>query len=207
MKATQDTLAAPVADARPAATPLPPKSARLKRIQADRLALLVLAGFVNYLDRSTLAIANQTISGELGYTPTEMGLLLSAFAWAYAFAQLPIGGLLDRFGARLTLGLGICLWSLAQGVLGLLSSLHLMILARIGLGIGEAPQFPAGAKVVSEWFTCASAACPPASSTCRPRWGRRSPSRSSLRYCCGWAGGRCSSPWGCSALPSRRSGT
>ncbi|WP_144968212.1 MFS transporter, partial [Pseudomonas sp. DE0010] len=58
----------------------------------------------------------------------------------------------DRFGARLTLGLGICLWSIAQGVLGLLSSLHLMILARVGLGIGEAPQFPAGAKVVSEWF-------------------------------------------------------
>ena len=152
MKATQDTLAAPVADARPAATPLPPKSARLKRVQVIALALLVLAGFVNYLDRSTLAIANQTISGELGFTPTEMGLLLSAFAWAYAFAQLPIGGLLDRFGARLTLGLGICLWSIAQGVLGLLSSLHLMILARVGLGIGEAPQFPAGAKVVSEWF-------------------------------------------------------
>ena len=133
-------------------TVIPVKSARLKRIQWVALTLLVLAGFVNYLDRSTLAIANQTISQELSFTPTEMGLLLSVFSWAYAVAQLPIGGILDRFGARLTLGLGICLWSIAQGMLGLLSSLNHMILARIGLGIGEAPQFPAGAKVVSEWF-------------------------------------------------------
>ena len=128
------------------------KSKRLSRIQWIALTLLVLAGFVNFLDRSTLAIANQTISHELNFTPTEMGLLLSVFSWAYAVMQLPIGGLLDRFGARLTLGIGICLWSLAQATLGLLSSLQAMILARIGLGIGEAPQFPAGAKVVSEWF-------------------------------------------------------
>jgi len=130
----------------------PSKSKRLRRIQWIALTLLVLAGFVNFLDRSTLAIANQTISQELSFTPTEMGLLLSVFSWAYAVMQLPVGGLLDRFGARLTLGVGICLWSVAQGTLGLLSSLHAMILARIGLGIGEAPQFPAGAKVVSEWF-------------------------------------------------------
>jgi sugar phosphate permease len=128
------------------------KSPRLRRIQWVALALLVLAGFVNYLDRSTLAIANQTISQELHFTPTEMGLLLSVFSWAYAIVQLPIGGILDRFGARLTLGIGIFLWSIAQGVLGLLSTLPAMIMARIGLGIGEAPQFPAGAKVVSEWF-------------------------------------------------------
>ncbi|MEG5262763.1 MFS transporter [Pseudomonas sp. JDS28PS106] len=128
------------------------KSPRLRRIQWVALTLLVLAGFVNYLDRSTLAIANQTISQELHFTPTEMGLLLSVFSWAYAIVQLPIGGILDRFGARLTLGVGICLWSIAQGVLGLLSSLQAMIMARIALGVGEAPQFPAGAKVVSEWF-------------------------------------------------------
>jgi MFS family permease len=135
-----------------AAKPVVSKSPRLRRIQWIALTLLVLAGFVNYLDRSTLAIANQTISQELHFTPTEMGLLLSVFSWAYAIVQLPIGGILDRFGARLTLGVGICLWSVAQGILGLLSTLPAMIMARIGLGIGEAPQFPAGAKVVSEWF-------------------------------------------------------
>jgi sugar phosphate permease len=143
---------AKVEDARPAGATLLSKSPRLRRIQWVALTLLVLAGFVNYLDRSTLAIANQTISQELHFTPTEMGLLLSVFSWAYAIVQLPIGGILDRFGARLTLGIGICLWSVAQGVLGLLSSLQAMILARIALGVGEAPQFPAGAKVVSEWF-------------------------------------------------------
>lgn len=140
------------ADIKPGTAALHTRSPRLRRIQWVALTLLVLAGFVNYLDRSTLAIANQTISQELHFTPTEMGLLLSVFSWAYAIVQLPIGGILDRFGARLTLGVGICLWSIAQGVLGLLSSLQAMIMARIALGVGEAPQFPAGAKVVSEWF-------------------------------------------------------
>jgi sugar phosphate permease len=137
----------------PLKRPAPTKSKRLARAQWIALTLLVLAGFVNFLDRSTLAIANQTISQELSFSPIEMGLLLSVFSWAYAVMQLPVGGLLDRLGARLTLGIGICLWSVAQATLGLLSSLQAMILARIGLGIGEAPQFPAGAKVVSEWFS------------------------------------------------------
>lgn len=146
------TITDPAQAADAAGTRVTGKSRRLSRIQWVALSLLVLAGFVNYLDRSTLAIANQTISHELNFTPTEMGLLLSVFSWAYAIVQLPIGGILDRFGARLTLGVGICLWSVAQATLGMLSSLPAMILARIGLGIGEAPQFPAGAKVVSEWF-------------------------------------------------------
>jgi len=128
------------------------KSRRLSRIQVTALTLLVLSGFVNYLDRSTLAIANHSMAHELSFSPTQMGLLLSVFSWAYAVAQLPVGGLLDRFGARLTLGIGMCIWSAAQAALGAFSSMTHLLTARVFLGLGEAPQFPAGAKVVSEWF-------------------------------------------------------
>jgi sugar phosphate permease len=61
----------------------------------------MLAGIVNYLDRSTLSIANHSISEEMGLNASQMGLLQSAFSIAYAFSQLPIGALLDKFGARL----------------------------------------------------------------------------------------------------------
>src|SRR5580698_328255 len=81
-----------------------------------------------------------------------MGLLLSAFSFSYAFAQLPMGALLDRFGARLMLGVGMFVWSVAQLFGGFVHSLQHFLVARIFLGIGEAPQFPAGAKVVSEWY-------------------------------------------------------
>jgi MFS family permease len=81
-----------------------------------------------------------------------MGLLLSAFSLAYAFAQLPVGALLDRFGSRVVLGLGMLLWSVAQLAGGFIQSLHHFLFARVVLGAAEAPLFPAGAKVVSEWF-------------------------------------------------------
>lgn len=129
------------------------KSARLRRIQWIAVTFLTVAGFVNYIDRSALSIANSSIRGEMSLTPTEMGLLLSAFSLAYAFSQLPVGALIDRLGNRLVLGAGICFWSVAQLMCGLVNTFSQFMLARTVLGIGESPLFPAGAKVVSEWFT------------------------------------------------------
>jgi sugar phosphate permease len=128
------------------------KSAKLRKIQWLALVFLMLAGIVNYLDRSTLSIANHSISQELGLNASQMGMLLSAFSLAYAFSQLPIGALLDKFGARAMLGIGMLIWSIAQLTGGLVHTLQQFLVARVFLGLGEAPQFPAGAKVVSEWF-------------------------------------------------------
>jgi sugar phosphate permease len=128
------------------------KSPRLKRIRVVAIKSLTLAGIVNYLDRSTLSIANHSVSQELGLSASQMGLLLSAFSFACAFSQLPIGILHDRFGARVMLGLGMFVWSAAQLCGGLVTSLSQFLVARVALGLGEAPNFPAGAKVVSEWF-------------------------------------------------------
>ena len=128
------------------------KSPKLRRIQAAALVLLVISGLVNYLDRSTLSIANHSITTEMGLSASQMGLLLSAFSLPYAFAQLPMGALLDKFGARVMLGLGMLIWSVAQLAGGFVQSLQQFFGARMLLGIGEAPQFPAGAKVFSEWY-------------------------------------------------------
>lgn len=128
------------------------KTSRLRRVQWIAMTFLTVAGIVNYMDRSTLSIANHSVAGELGLSASQMGLLLSAFALPYALSQLPIGVMVDRFGARLMLGLGMFVWSVAQLAGGLVQSLQQFLIARVFLGIGEAPQFPASAKVVSEWF-------------------------------------------------------
>ena len=128
------------------------KTAKLRRIQRVAVVLLVVAGLVNYLDRSTLSIANKSISQEMHLSASQMGLLLSAFSLPYAFAQLPIGVMLDRFGARVMLGAGMLIWSLAQAGAGFVQSLNQFLVARVMLGVGEGPQFPAGAKVFGEWF-------------------------------------------------------
>lgn len=127
-------------------------SPRIKKIQKITLMFLIIAGVINYLDRSALSIANSEISGELGLTKIQMGYLLSAFSLSYAFAQLPIGVILDKVGSKITLGAGLLFWSVAQACCGLVHSFQSFFICRLILGIGEAPQFPAGAKCIGEWF-------------------------------------------------------
>ena len=133
---------------------------RIRRRQTLALVLLVVTGVINYLDRATLAVANEYIRADLGLSLGQMGLLLSAFSWSYALCQLPVGALVDKIGPRWLLGMGLVLWSLAQAAGGLVSSFGWFVLARIVLGIGEAPQFPAAARVVSNWFPLRSRGTP-----------------------------------------------
>ena len=127
-------------------------SARIVSIQRWSIVLLVAGGALNYVDRATLSVANKLIQDELGIPVAKMGLLLSAFLWAYAIAQLPVGGLIDRYGPRKLLGLGLFSWSVAQAAGGLVNGFGVFIAARFALGVGEAPLFPGGARVVRDWF-------------------------------------------------------
>src|SRR3954465_2422975 len=114
-------------------------SARIRSIQRWSVALLVAGGALNYVDRATLSVANKLIQEELGIPVAKMGLLLSAFLWAYALAQLPVGGLLDRYGPRRLLWPVPVSWSVAQAAGGLVNSFGVFIAARFALGVGEAP--------------------------------------------------------------------
>jgi len=125
---------------------------RVKAIQRAALAMLVVAGVINYVDRATLAVANPLIRQDLGLNIADMGYLLSAFLWAYAFAQLPTGAMVDKLGPRLLLTCGLSVWSFAQFLGGLVQGFGQFFGARILLGIGEAPQFPTCARVVRDWF-------------------------------------------------------
>lgn len=131
---------------------VPRPSERIISIQRWSIALLVAGGALNYIDRATLSVANKFIQDDLGFPVAKMGLLLSAFLWAYAIAQLPVGALIDRFGPRRLLGLGLFGWSVAQAAGGLVTSFGAFIVARFALGVGEAPLFPGGARVVRDWF-------------------------------------------------------
>ena len=130
----------------------PSAERRIARTRSIALAMLVVTGVINYLDRSTLSIANQQIRTELHLSLAEMGILLSAFSWSYAFAQLPTGALVDKVGPRILLAAGLALWSVAQACGGAVASLRQFVATRALLGVGEAPQFPTGARVVSNWY-------------------------------------------------------
>jgi MFS family permease len=126
--------------------------ARLKATQRASLLLVFTIGVLNYVDRGTLSVANPLIRHDLGVSIAEMGVLLSAFLWPYAFFLLPSGGLVDRYGPRRVLCAALVLWSIAQAAAGFVTSLTQFIIARAALGIGEAPTFPAFARVVRDWY-------------------------------------------------------
>ena len=128
----------------------------LRRHQTVTLFLLFLAGIVNFLDRSSLSIANTTVREQMHLNGMQMGWLLSAFSLAYGLAQLPLIGLLDRAGTRSVLGGGLILWSAAQMLTGGVQQYPTFLMLRVLLGMGEAPFYPSGIRSTREWFSSAT---------------------------------------------------
>jgi len=135
-------------------------SARTRRLRNTGVVLLVIAGCVNYLDRAALAVGNPEIRHSLGLSYGQMGLLLSAFAWSYGLAQIPAGVAVDKFGARLALGAGMLVWSVAQIGAGFAASLAQFVAARMALGFGESPMYIGGTRVCADYFTAKERALP-----------------------------------------------
>ncbi len=168
----------------------PVASPRLRRIHRNALIVLVVSGCVNYVDRATLAIGNPLIRSELHLSVADMGVLLSAFLWAYAFSQLPTGALVDRLGPRRLLAIGLTIWSIAQGAAGLVTGYGQFIIARVVLGIGEAPQFPTGARAVRDWWNIRERGRPTGIFNCASTLGAgiAAPLLTGLMLWLGWRG-------------------
>lgn len=128
------------------------------RTRYQIIALIFLVTTLNYADRATFSIAGSAAAKELALTPVATGYVLSAFAWAYALAQIPGGALLDRFGTKRIYTIAIACWSLltaAQGLVGIVpgvSALAALFTLRFLVGLAEAPSFPGNARLVSAWF-------------------------------------------------------
>jgi MFS family permease len=115
----------------------------------------LLLGFgvlVNYFDRVNLSVSQDALHNAFGISTVMFGYLLSAYSWSYAAFQLPAGLILDRFGVKLVGRIGTFLWSVASFAAAVSTGLAGFLGARLLLGVGEAPTFPANAKAVGYWF-------------------------------------------------------
>lgn len=133
---------------------------RSVRIRWFLVGFLILGGVVNYLDRSTLSVANTTIAGEFGLNAFEMGLLLSAFSWPYAIANLPARYLVDKFGPKRMFAFAAGAWSLVSMVTAAANSFGVLYALRVALGITESPFFTSALKVNERWFNKRERALP-----------------------------------------------
>ncbi|MEY8715421.1 MFS transporter [Francisella philomiragia] len=114
--------------------------------------LLFFLALLNYIDRSTLSIANTEIANAFNITPTEMGILLSAFMWPYAIASLPAGYMVDRLGVNKVMLISMIAWSVACVLGGLVIGFYSILLTRILLGLAEAPFFIVATRIIQHRF-------------------------------------------------------
>ena len=117
------------------------------------LILLGLSIFINYIDRANLSVAAPLLRTELGLSPTQLGILLSAFFWTYACMQLVAGWLADRFDVKWVFAIGFFAWSAATAVTGLIHTFDLLLVMGILLGIGESVAYPCYCKIFATHFT------------------------------------------------------
>src|ERR1700744_6469701 len=114
--------------------------------------LLGLGVLVNYFDRVNLSVSHDALVARFGISDIVFGYLLGAYNWTYALCQRPIGVILDRLGVRRVGRIGAFLWSVASFGAAIAPNIPFFFGARLLLGIGEAPTFPANAKAVGNWF-------------------------------------------------------
>ena len=131
-------------------------------------AALFIATTINYIDRNVFSFTmldttfqHQMLGIPLSQTLTDkdmaafrekMSFLDAIFKYCYAFGFLLAGYMIDKIGVRRGYTVSIGGWSLAAVLHGLVSSVPGMAMARGLLGVGEAGNFPAAIKTVSEWF-------------------------------------------------------
>ena len=116
------------------------------------LALLSFSTLINYLDRQALAVVVPELRREMSLSSREYGEITTAFLIAYGAGQLLAGPLIDRLGAGWGLALFTAVWSLAALGHGLAQTAGHLLALRILLGVGEAGNWPAGVKWISERF-------------------------------------------------------
>lgn len=111
--------------------------------------LLGIAVFFNYVDRGAIGIAAPLMTSELKLNPKAFGLVLSAFFWVYAPAQLVVGWLVDRFSVYRLIALGVLLWAVSTLLMGLVGGFASLLVLRVMLGIGETVAFPGASKIIA----------------------------------------------------------
>ena len=115
--------------------------------------LLTVAYVCSFIDRFMLGLLVEPIKADLGFSDTQLGLLLGpAFAIFYATMGLPLGWMADRYRRGWIVAAGIAVWSAATVASGLVKNFFQMFMARMSVGIGEATLSPCAISMISDSF-------------------------------------------------------
>ncbi|MBJ6121482.1 MFS transporter [Sphingomonas mollis] len=114
--------------------------------------LLFAATAINYVDRQMIGVLKPLLQADLGWRESQYADIVFWFQAAYAIGFLCVGRFMDVAGARVGYAVAFTFWTLAHMAHGLVNSVVQFAVVRFALGLGESGNFPAGLKVVSDWF-------------------------------------------------------
>ncbi len=116
------------------------------------VSLLFFATTINYLDRQIIGLLKPILEKEFSWTETDFAHIVMSFTAAYAIGLISVGWLIDRIGTKIGYAVTVVFWSIAGMLHAFARNTLGFCMARIGLGLGEAGNYPAAMKTVAEWF-------------------------------------------------------
>lgn len=117
------------------------------------LALLTLVFIINFIDRQVLSVLIEPIKRDLQLTDTQLGLLSGlAFALFYVTAGVPVARLADQRSRRNLIAVCMIAWSSMTALCGLAANFAQLLLARIGVAVGEAGCVAPSHSILSDYY-------------------------------------------------------
>ena len=117
------------------------------------LGVLVVVYTFNFIDRQILSILLEPIKQDLGLSDTALGMLTGfAFALFYATLGIPIARLADRGNRRNIIAWSLTIWSAMTALSGIAQNFWHLLIARIGVGVGEAGCSPPAHSMIADYF-------------------------------------------------------
>jgi len=124
-----------------------------KRQRSYTLFLLVIVFTSSHIDRQIVAILQEPIKAAFGISDTQLGLLTGVmFALFYATLGMPMAMWADRRNRRNLITFSVSMWSLMTALCGAAMQFWQLLIARIGVGVGEAGSNPPSHSIISDLY-------------------------------------------------------
>ncbi|HEY6967783.1 MAG TPA: MFS transporter [Candidatus Angelobacter sp.] len=116
------------------------------------LFVLVAINILNFYDRQVAGAIAEPVRKEFSLTDTQLGLINFWFTVLYGIVGLPLGRLADKTSRKKLLSAGVVVWAALTAYNKWVFSYPMLVIARLGVGVGEATCAPTATSWIGDLF-------------------------------------------------------